>query len=79
MTELTGAYWDRMHMTFSAHVDGLYMSAKMADLDSARELLKAAKRYYRDGQHDQAMWAAIEGARQVSDHWNANCVGRVDV
>jgi len=79
MTELTGAYWDKCHMTFTAHVDGLYMSAKMADLDSARELLKAAKRYYRDGRHDMAVWAATKGAQEVSNYWNANCVGRVVV
>lgn len=74
---LEGPYWDGMHCTFNAHVDGLYSAAKMAKLESAKEWLKAARRYHRDGQEDRATWAAINGAAELSQYWNANCIGYI--
>lgn len=74
---LTGRYWDKMHMTFEAHVDGLYAAAKRSKLESAREWFKAALRYHKEGREEAAMWAAVRGAEEVSQHGNANAVGFV--
>ena len=74
---LTGDYWDGMHMTFTAHVDGLYAAAKLAKRESAREWLKAARRYHRDGREEMAQWAATHGAREISEYWQRNAIGYI--
>lgn len=74
---LTGTYWDRLHMTFEAHVDGLYAAAKRAKLESAKEWLKAAKRYQKEGREEAALWAAVRGAEELSAHGCANTIGYI--